>query len=104
MEMIESGGIAPANAGPAQASGAAAGLSGLSGKVSPSGMQRQFSINSLFSRSTAETKFTSEYGGKSKNSLVMSPSFRYGLHKKDMNPQQSISDIVNTKNPFLNKK
>lgn len=87
MEMIESGGIQQGATSGGGAAQPAAGVSGMSDKINPAGMQRQFSMLSLVSRSTAESKFTSEAAGHSKNSLVMSPSFKYGLHKKDQSPK-----------------
>ena len=77
---------------------------GITRKASPIGMQRNFSLFSIMSKTTNDSRFQSEHTGYNKASLVMSPSFKYGLHKKQQSPQQSIKEIVNTKNPFLNKK
>lgn len=44
---------------------------------SPS-MQKEYSMFSLASKTTNDTKFKSEMG---EHSLIMSPSIRFGLHK-----------------------
>lgn len=63
------------------------------GLNSSPGMQKDFSIFSLASKTTNDTKFTSEHG---EHSLVMSPSIKFGLYKnKHRGSKPSLG-----KNPF----
>ena len=60
---------------------------GSKGVSATSGMQRDFSVASIPSRTTMETsKIFDNEASRASLSLIMSPSFRYGLHtNKDRN-------------------
>ena len=69
---------------------------------SPGAMQRDYSVYSIVSQTTMDTRFRSEQGDLS---LVMSPSLKFGLQKnlQSRASKQSIKEIVGTKQPFYSK-
>jgi len=66
--------------------------------------QKDFSVQSLLSRSTADTKFQSSLEGDKSHSMILSPSIRFGLQRSvNRGSKESIGDITGTKNPFFSK-
>ena len=58
-------------------------------------MQKEYSMFSLASKTTNDTKFQSEMGD---HSLIMSPSIRFGMQKS--RAKKSLGNAVSQKSPF----